>query len=55
MFMDQGVKVQLKQEETRSMKRARGIRGGCCLLPILFYFTANTSPRMLSKFLETLK
>ena len=32
----QTVKVQLNQGETRSVKIGRGVRQGCCLLPILF-------------------
>ena len=34
--MDQRVKVRLDREETRSVQIGRGVRQGCCLLPILF-------------------
>jgi hypothetical protein len=34
--MEQSVKVQLDQGETRSVKVGRGVRQGCCLSPILF-------------------
>lgn len=37
LTMDHSVKVRLDQGETRSMKHTRGVREGCCLLPILFY------------------
>jgi hypothetical protein len=34
--MEQSVKIQLDQGETRSVKIGRGVRQGCCLSPILF-------------------
>jgi len=34
--MEQKVKVRLDRGETRSMQIGRGVRQGCCLLPILF-------------------
>jgi hypothetical protein len=37
LYMDQSVKLTLDQGETRSMKIGRGVRQGCCLLPILFH------------------
>jgi hypothetical protein len=36
LYMAQSVKVRLNRGETRSMKIGRGLRQGCCLLPILF-------------------
>jgi hypothetical protein len=36
LYLEQGVKVQLDQGETRSVKIGRGVREGCCLSPILF-------------------
>jgi hypothetical protein len=34
--MEQSVKIRLDQGETRSVKIGRGVRQGCCLLPIVF-------------------
>jgi hypothetical protein len=34
--MEQSVKLQLDQGETRSVKIGRGVTQGCCLSPILF-------------------
>ena len=34
--MVQSVKIRLDQGETTSVKIGRGVRQGCCLLPILF-------------------
>jgi len=34
--MDQCVKLRADQGKTRSLKKGRGIRPGCCLSPILF-------------------
>ena len=34
--MEQKVKVRLDRGETRSVKIGRGVRQGCCLLPLLF-------------------
>ena len=34
--MDQRVKVRLDRGETRSVQIGRGVRQGCCLLPVLF-------------------
>jgi len=36
LYMAQSVKVRLNRRETRSVKTGRGVRQGCCLLPILF-------------------
>jgi hypothetical protein len=36
LYMDQSVKLKLDQGETISVKIGRGVRQGCCLLPILF-------------------
>jgi hypothetical protein len=38
LYMDQSVTLKLDQGETRSVKIGRGVRQGCCLLPILFNF-----------------
>jgi hypothetical protein len=35
LYMAQSVKVRLNRGETRSLKTGRGVRQGCCLLPIL--------------------
>jgi hypothetical protein len=37
-YMDQSVKLKLNQGETRCMETGRGVRQGCCLLLIPFYF-----------------
>jgi len=36
LYRAQSVKVRLNRRETRSVKIGRGVRQGCCLLPILF-------------------
>ena len=36
LYRAQSVKVRLNRRETRSVKIGRGVRKGCCLLPILF-------------------
>jgi hypothetical protein len=36
LYMEQSVKIRLDQGQTRSVKIGRGVRQGCCLLPILF-------------------
>jgi hypothetical protein len=36
LYMEQSAKIQLDKGETRSVKIERGVRQGCCLLPILF-------------------
>jgi len=36
LYMDLRVKVRLDRGETRSVQIGRGVRQGCCLLPILF-------------------
>jgi len=36
LYMDQRVKVQMDQGETRGVQIGRGVRQGCCLSPILF-------------------
>jgi len=36
VYMAQSVKVRLNQGQTRNAKIVRGVRHGCCLLPILF-------------------
>jgi hypothetical protein len=36
LYMAQSVKVRLNRGETRNVKIGRGVRGGCCLSPILF-------------------
>jgi hypothetical protein len=36
LYMDQCVKVRLNRGETRSVNIGRGVRQGCCLLPVLF-------------------
>jgi hypothetical protein len=36
MYVGHSVKIRLNQGETRSVMIKRGIRQGCCLLPIVF-------------------
>jgi hypothetical protein len=36
LYMDQSAEIRLDQGETTSVKIRRGVRHGCCLLPILF-------------------
>jgi len=36
LYMDQRVKVRLDRGETRSVQIVRGVRQGCCLLPVMF-------------------
>jgi hypothetical protein len=36
LYVAQSVKVRLNRGKTRSVKTERGVRQGCCLLPILF-------------------
>jgi hypothetical protein len=36
LYMEQSVKIQMDQGETRSVKVGRGVRQGCCLSSILF-------------------
>ena len=38
IYVDQGVKVRLDQQESRSVNTERGVRQRCCLSPILFNF-----------------
>jgi hypothetical protein len=37
--MDRSVKLQLDQKEIRVVKIGRGVKGGCCLTPMLFRCT----------------
>jgi hypothetical protein len=43
LYMEQSIKIRLDQGETRSVKIGRGVRQGCCLLPILFNLCSEYS------------
>jgi hypothetical protein len=55
LYLEQSVKVRLEKGKTRSVKTGREVRRGCCLLPVLFDYSANVLPRKLLKVLETSK
>jgi hypothetical protein len=48
---EQSVKIRLDQGETRSVKIRKGVRQGCCLLPILFnLYSENLTKEALEGF-----